>query len=238
MSSMMEKEDLSIVRVEKLKKVYRAGETSLTVLEGLDMEVRKGEVAAIVGRSGSGKSTLLNLIGGLDQPTEGMIWVEGDRIDNASEEILAVFRNTRIGFIFQFHHLLSEFSVCENVMMPALIRCFDTDRSCGRAIELLSMMEMEDKAHAKPSSLSGGESQRVAVARALVNDPRLILADEPTGNLDLKTGERIKELLFGIIRKLGGTMIIVTHNRLIARDADTAYRLENGSLNRLIEGSL
>ncbi|MBN2323056.1 MAG: ABC transporter ATP-binding protein [Spirochaetes bacterium] len=233
----MEK-DLSVVRVENLKKVYRAGDTSLTVLEGLDMEVRKGEVAAIVGRSGSGKSTLLNLIGGLDHPTEGKIFVEGERIDNASEESLSVFRNTRIGFIFQFHHLLSEFSVCENVMMPALIRRFDTEWSFGRALELLSMMEIEDKAHAKPSSLSGGESQRVAVARALVNDPRLILADEPTGNLDLKTGERIKDLLFGIIRNLGGTMIVVTHNRLIAQDADTAYRLENGGLNRLIGGSL
>ncbi len=238
MSRVMENKALSVVRVEKLKKVYRAGDTSLTVFEELDMDVRKGEVAAIVGRSGSGKSTLLNLIGGLDHPTEGSVWVEGERIDNASEDTLSFFRNTRIGFIFQFHHLLSEFSVCENVMMPALIRHFDTNRAYGKALELLRMMGMEDKAQAKPSSLSGGESQRVAVARALVNDPLLILADEPTGNLDLKTGERIKELLFGIIRKLGGTMIIVTHNLLVARDADTAYRLEYGGLNRLIEGSL
>ena len=238
MSRMMEKPDQSVVRIEGLKKVYRAGENTLTVFEGLDMEVRIGEVAAIVGRSGSGKSTLLNLIGGLDHPTEGSVRIEGKRIDNASEEELSFFRNTQIGFIFQFHHLLSEFSVCENVMMPALIKHFDMDKARARALSLLRMMEMEDKVSQKPSSLSGGESQRVAVARALVNDPRLILADEPTGNLDLKTGERIKELLFGTIRKIGGTMIVVTHNHLVAKDADTAYRLEYGVLNRLIEETL
>lgn len=227
-----------VVRVEGLKKVYRVGETYLTVLDGLDMEVSMGEVVAIVGRSGSGKSTLLNLVGGLDSPNEGTIWVNGTSIESASEEELSQFRNSHIGFIFQFHHLLSEFTVVENIMMPALIQQFQTDKAYRRALELLQMLEIEEKKDMNPNSLSGGESQRVAIARALVNEPELILADEPTGNLDLKTGETIKDLLFSVIRELSGTMIIVTHNRLIAREADTTYRLEYGTLNPLIEGNL
>ena len=234
----MEEKNGQVVSIRGLKKVYRAGETNLTVLDGLDMKVGRGEIVAIVGRSGSGKSTFLNLIGGLDSPTEGRIMVHGVSVDSASEEVLSVFRNRHIGFIFQFHHLLSEFTVVENVMMPALIRQFQTDKAHRRALRLLQMLEIEDKEGMKPNSLSGGESQRVAIARALINEPEIILADEPTGNLDLSTGETIKDLLFHIVRELSHTMIIVTHNRLIAREADTTYRLEYGALNHLIEGSL
>jgi len=234
----MEEKNGQVVSIRGLKKVYRAGETNLTVLDGLDMKVGRGEIVAIVGRSGSGKSTFLNLIGGLDSPTEGRITVHGVSVDSASEEVLSVFRNRHIGFIFQFHHLLSEFTVVENVMMPALIRQFQTDKAHRRALRLLQMLEIEDKEGMKPNSLSGGESQRVAIARALINEPEIILADEPTGNLDLSTGETIKDLLFHIVRELSHTMIIVTHNRLIAREADTTYRLEYGALNHLIEGSL
>ena len=234
----MEERDGQVVSIRGLKKVYRAGETNLTVLDGLDMKVDRGEIVAIVGRSGSGKSTFLNLIGGLDFPTEGKITVHGVSVDSASEEELSLFRNRHIGFIFQFHQLLSEFTVVENVMMPALIQQFQTDKAYGRALRLLRMLEIEDKEGMKPNSLSGGESQRVAIARALINEPEIILADEPTGNLDLSTGETIKDLLFCVVRELSHTMIIVTHNRLIAREADTTYRLEYGTLNPLIEGSL
>lgn len=234
----MEERDGQVVSIRGLKKVYRAGETNLTVLDGLDMKVDRGEIVAIVGRSGSGKSTFLNLIGGLDFPTEGKITVHGVSVDSASEEELSLFRNLHVGFIFQFHQLLSEFTVVENVMMPALIQKFQTDIAYGRALRLLRMLKIEDKEGMKPNSLSGGESQRVAIARALINEPEIILADEPTGNLDLSTGETIKDLLFSVVRELTHTMIIVTHNRLIAREADTTYRLEYGTLNPLIEGSL
>jgi len=234
----MEEKDGQVVSIRGLKKVYRAGETNLTVLDGLNMKVDRGEIVAIVGRSGSGKSTFLNLIGGLDFPTEGKITVHGVSVDSASEEELSLFRNRHIGFIFQFHQLLSEFTVVENVMMPALIQQFQTDKAYRRALRLLRMLEIEDKEGMKPNSLSGGESQRVAIARALINEPEIILADEPTGNLDLSTGETIKDLLFCVVRELSHTMIIVTHNRLIAREADTTYRLEYGDLNPLIEGSL
>jgi lipoprotein-releasing system ATP-binding protein len=234
----MEEKDGQVVSIRGLKKVYRAGETNLTVLDGLDMKVYRGEIVAIVGRSGSGKSTFLNLIGGLDFPTEGKITVHGVSVDSASEEELSVFRNLHVGFIFQFHQLLSEFTVVENVMMPALIQQFQTDKAYRRALRLLRLLEIEDKEGMKPNSLSGGESQRVAIARALINEPEIILADEPTGNLDLSTGETIKDLLFCVVRELSHTMIVVTHNRLIAREADTTYRLEYGALNPLIEGSL
>jgi lipoprotein-releasing system ATP-binding protein len=232
------RKDSLVVRIEGLKKVYRAGETYLTVLDGLDMEVALGQIVAIVGRSGSGKSTLLNLVGGLDSPTEGTVWVNGVFVEEAAEEKLSLFRNRHVGFIFQFHHLLSEFTVVENIMMPALIRQFQIDKARRKALELLRMLGIEEKRDMKPNSLSGGESQRVAIARALINEPELILADEPTGNLDLATGETIKDLLFSLVRKLSGTMIIVTHNRIIAREADTTYRLEYGSLNPLIDGNL
>ncbi len=227
-----------VVKVQGLKKVYKTGDTYLTVLDKLTLNVRKGEIVAIVGRSGSGKSTMLNLIGGLDTPTEGSINIKGIFIEKTTEEKLSEFRNRYIGFIFQFHHLLSEFTVVENIMMPHLIGQFQIDRAYRKSIELMTMLEIYDKRDTKPASLSGGESQRVAIARALMNDPEIILADEPTGNLDLETAETIKNVLFEIVRKFGHTMIIVTHNRAIAFEADHTYRLKYGSLNHLIDQSI
>jgi lipoprotein-releasing system ATP-binding protein len=223
------------VRVEDLKKTFQTGDTSLTVLEHLNLIVKKGEIVTIVGRSGTGKSTLLNLIGGLDKPTEGIINIKGIQIENSDETALSEFRNKYVGFIFQFHHLLPEFTVLENVMMPHLIGS-TSDRSVHeKSLELLSSLEIIEKKDAKPNKLSGGESQRVAIARALINDPEIILADEPTGNLDLETAEIIKALLFDIVKKYGHTMIIVTHNNTIVKDADSVYQLKYGALNNLID---
>jgi ABC-type lipoprotein export system ATPase subunit len=231
----MIKENDIVVHINDLNKIYKTGNTYLTVLDHLTLRVRRGEIVAIVGRSGSGKSTLLNLIGGLDSPTQGSILVNGTHIEKTSEESLSDFRNRHIGFIFQFHHLLAEFTVIENIMMPFLIQQFQIESAHRKALELLDLLEISEKRDAKPNSLSGGESQRVAIARALINNPGLILADEPTGNLDLKTGEIIKNVLFNIARRLGNTMIVVTHNSIIAQDADSTYRLRYGTLNPLIE---
>jgi lipoprotein-releasing system ATP-binding protein len=203
------------------------------VLNALDLRVRKGSIVAIVGRSGSGKSTLLHLIGGIDAPTEGSITVRGNRVDSATEEELSEFRNRYIGFIFQFHNLLMEFSVIENVMMPYLMYEYRVDRAYKKGMEILRKLEIEDKKNIKPNRLSGGESQRVAIARALINDPEIVLADEPTGNLDLTTAEKIKALLFEIVKSYGHTLLIVTHNPSVVAKADETYKLEFGKLKPL-----
>ena len=225
--------DAYAVQVSNLKKVYKTGDTFLTVLNNLDLRVQKGRIIAIVGRSGSGKSTLLHLIGGIDAPTNGNITVKKQRIETATEEELSEFRNRNIGFIFQFHNLLMEFSVIENVMIPFLIQDYRTDRAYKKAMEILTKLEIEDKKDIKPNRLSGGESQRVAIARALINDPEIVLADEPTGNLDLSTAEKIKALLFGIVKRYGHTLLIVTHNPSVVEKADQTYKLEMGKLIQL-----
>lgn len=225
--------DAYAVQVSNLKKVYKTGDTFLTVLNNLDLRVQKGRIIAIVGRSGSGKSTLLHLIGGIDAPTNGNITVKKQRIETATEEELSEFRNRNIGFIFQFHNLLMEFSVIENVMIPFLIQDYRTDRAYKKAMEILTQLEIEDKKDIKPNRLSGGESQRVAIARALINNPEIVLADEPTGNLDLSTAEKIKALLFGIVKRYGHTLLIVTHNPSVVEKADQTYKLEMGKLIQL-----
>ena len=223
------------VKVENLKKTFQTGDTNLTVLESLNLNVRKGEIVTIIGRSGSGKSTLLNLIGGLDKPTEGSINIKGVNIETGDETALSEFRNKYVGFIFQFHHLLPEFTVLENVMMPHLIGNGAKSIVYDKSLDLLRSLNILEKKDFKPNKLSGGESQRVAIARALINDPEIILADEPTGNLDLETAEIIKELLFEIVKKYGHTMIIVTHNNAIVKDSDSVYQLKYGALNNLID---
>ncbi len=223
------------VRIANLKKVYQSGDTELTVLNGLDLTVKRGTIAAVVGRSGSGKTTLLNLIGGLDRPTSGTVVVKDVRFEQATEDTLSDIRNRYIGFIFQFHNLLSEFTVLENIMMPNLLKRYNVDHAYGKAVELLSIMEILSKKDMKPNRLSGGESQRVAIARALINDPEIILADEPTGDLDSNTAEKIKNLLFHIVRKFNHTLLVVTHNPSVVSDADVTYRLEAGSLNTLLD---
>ena len=223
-----------VVNVENLKKIFQTGDTHLTVLNNLNLSVRKGEIITVVGRSGSGKSTLLNLIGGLDKPTEGHIIIKGTRIENSDETALSEFRNKHVGFIFQFHHLLPEFTVLENVLMPYIIGGSTKSSVHNKSLELLRLMRIFEKKDMKPNKLSGGESQRVAIARAMINDPEIILADEPTGNLDQETADIIKGLLFDIVKKFGHTMIIVTHNDSIVKDADSVYQLKHGALNNLI----
>jgi lipoprotein-releasing system ATP-binding protein len=227
-------DDSNAVEIHQLKKVYRTGDSNLTVLDNLNLRVTKGSIIAIVGRSGSGKSTLLHLIGGIDAPTEGNIVVKGVRIERATEEELSEFRNRHIGFIFQFHNLLMEFTVIENVIIPYLLHDYRTDEAYRKGMEILRQLEIEDKKDVKPNRLSGGESQRVAIARALINDPDIVLADEPTGNLDLATAEKIKALLFGIVKRYGHTLLVVTHNPSVVEKADTTYKLETGGLHKLV----
>jgi len=222
------------VRIQNLRKVYKTGDTELTVLNNLNLFVKRGTIAAVIGRSGSGKTTLLNLIGGLDTPTEGSIVVRERHFEKSSEEELSEIRNQYIGFVFQFHNLLSEFTVIENVMMPYLLQHYQLDKAYKKSIEILRTLEIEEKKDLKPSKLSGGESQRVSIARALINDPEIILADEPTGNLDIKTAEKIQQVLFQIVRKYGHTLLIVTHNPAVVDEADMTYQLKSGSLNTLI----
>jgi lipoprotein-releasing system ATP-binding protein len=225
------------VEVQNLKKVYPTGDTHLIVLDKLNLKVKRGSIAAVVGRSGSGKSTLLHLIGGIDSPTDGTIIVRDRHIENATEEELSRFRNKHVGFIFQFHNLLSEFTVIENVMMPYLLDKFQRARAYKKGLELLRLFEIEDKKGSKPNKLSGGESQRVAIARALINNPEVVLADEPTGNLDLRTAEKINEFLFQIVRKYGHTLLVVTHNPAVVENADVTHELKLGCLNRLLAKS-
>ena len=203
---------------------------TLDILRGLDLTLGRGEAVAIVGASGSGKSTLLHLLGALDRPTAGTVRLGGVDIGSLDDEAAAALRNSRIGFVFQFHHLLLDFTALENVMMPALIKG-DTRVAAGRrATELLDQVGLGDRAGHKPSELSGGEQQRVAVARALVNQPLVILADEPTGNLDARTSGRVQEVLFELKERYGVALVVVTHNRELASRAERVLRLNEGVL--------
>jgi len=220
-------------------KTYVGGDgTPLHVLEGLELEVGAGESVAVIGQSGSGKSTLLHLLGGLDRPTSGTIHVGGRRLDQLSEDELSQVRNERIGFVFQFHHLLREFTVVENVMMPQLIAGVDAGAARERARELLSEVGLAGRLQHKPAQLSGGEQQRVAVARALANRPVVILADEPSGNLDPGTSERLHDLLFAVSEQHRSAMVLVTHNMRLAARADRALELLDGRLVPVGDGTL
>jgi len=200
----------------------------LPVLKGVNLTVSAGEIISVVGASGVGKSTLLNLIGTLDRPTGGTILYEDRDIFKLTDRELAQFRNRDIGFVFQFHHLMPEFSAIENVMMPALIAGNKKEEAQKQAAQLLQLVGLQGREHHRPSELSGGEQQRVAVARALVNDPKVLLADEPTGNLDRKTSEAIHDLLWELNEKLNQTFIIVTHNESLAQRSDRIIRLADG----------
>jgi lipoprotein-releasing system ATP-binding protein len=222
---------MPLVSVQNLHKSYpTAGGKALEVLAGIDLEVEKGEVVAIVGESGTGKSTLLHLMGALDRPDTGQVLFNGRNIFDGPDKELARFRNDSIGFVFQFHHLLPEFSALENVAMPALIKGIRMRVALKRAEMLLERMGLSERGHHMPSEMSGGEQQRVAVSRALMNDPALILADEPTGNLDVKTSERLHQELLGLSRDLGQTFIVVTHNLELASGAHRILNLEGGRL--------
>jgi lipoprotein-releasing system ATP-binding protein len=217
--------------VEGVTKSFPAGEGNqklLTVLRGVDLSVAEGEIVAVVGASGAGKSTLLHIIGTLDRPTGGVVRYGGVDVFALPEDEIASFRNRQVGFVFQFHHLLPEFSAVENVAMPALIQGEELHRVKGRALELLREVGMEDRADQRPPKLSGGEAQRVAVARALMNAPKVVLADEPSGNLDSANADLLHALIWDLSRKRRQTFIVVTHNESLARQADRVVRIVDG----------
>jgi lipoprotein-releasing system ATP-binding protein len=220
--------------VDDLVKEYdTGGEEPLTVLNGLDLQVDAGEIVAVVGESGTGKSTLLHLLGALDRPTRGTVRVDGRDLFQKNDEELAAFRNERVGFVFQFHHLLPEFTALENVAMPALIQHRALSEVRGRALELLDVLGLADRAEHRPSALSGGEKQRVAVARALMNAPVLVLMDEPTGNLDARTATPLHEEIERLSRDLEQTFVLATHNPALATIAGRVLRLEHGRLQEV-----
>lgn len=201
---------------------------SLQVLKGINLHIDKGEVVSIVGPSGAGKTTLLQIMGTLDKPDSGSISVDGVDVMNLSSNKLSDFRNQHIGFVFQFHQLLPEFTALENIMIPAYIRGKGTSEAKKRALELLDFMGLADRANHKPNELSGGEKQRVAVARALVNNPAVVLADEPSGSLDSKNKAELHQLFFDLRDKFGQTFIIVTHDEHLASITDRTIHIEDG----------
>ena len=202
----------------------------LSVLKGVDIFVNKGEIVSIVGSSGAGKSTLLHILGSLDRANSGEIWINNQRIDTLKEKELAKFRNQHIGFVFQFHHLLPEFTALENVCIPGWIAGTSKNELEQRALELLKILGLQDRASHKPLELSGGEQQRVAVARALINNPDIVFADEPTGNLDSKHAQELHELFLHLQKTMGQTFLIVTHNDALAKMSDRVVHMKDGKI--------
>ncbi len=211
-------------------KAYDGPAEQINILRGINLEIQTGESLAIVGTSGSGKSTLLHLLGALDVPTEGSLLFEGRSLPELSSAEKARVRNRKLGFVFQFHHLLPEFSTVENVAMQALIAGMDRSRAMQLAEVALDRVGLADRLHHRVTTLSGGERQRAAIARAILLEPRVLLADEPTGNLDQKTGDKVAELLLGLNRTLGMTLVIVTHNREMAGMLGRCLELRSGEL--------
>ncbi len=223
----------AIIRTENLHKSFAMGRETIDVLRGINLTITRGEVVALVGASGAGKSTLLHLLGGLDRPTRGAIRVNGVQVDRLRESEIEPFRNRTVGFVFQFHHLLPEFTALENVMMPGLIRGLGRAETRERARHILDNVGLGARLMHRPGELSGGEQQRVAIARALVLEPPVVLADEPTGNLDTHTGEDVIAVLKRLHQARGTTFLIVTHNEKLALEADRVIRMVDGR----IEGS-
>lgn len=220
-----------IIEARGLSKTYRGGDGgTIHVLDGVTLDVRRGEMVAIVGASGSGKSTLLHLLGALDRPTSGYVVLDGEPLHGLGDEDLAAVRNKKLGFVFQFHHLLREFSALENVMMPSWIAGKPDSVARSRAEELLALVGLSGRMTHRPSELSGGEQQRTAVARALALDPALVLADEPSGNLDHANAELLHDLFARLARELEISMVVVTHNKSLAARADRVLLLEDGRL--------
>ena len=203
---------------------------SLQVLRGIDLNIDKGEIVSIVGPSGAGKTTLLQIMGTLDAPDSGMITIDGTLVSRTKEKELSAFRNKHIGFVFQFHQLLPEFTALENVMIPAFIAGVGQKEAAASALELLEFMGLTDRAGHKPNELSGGEKQRVAVARALINHPAVILADEPSGSLDTHNKEELHQLFFDLRNRFGQTFVIVTHDEGLARITDRTVRMVDGEI--------
>lgn len=205
---------------------------SLQVLKGIDLEINKGEIISIVGPSGAGKTTLLQIMGTLDEPDAGVVQIDGTVVSRMKEKELSAFRNKNIGFVFQFHQLLPEFTALENVMIPALIAGVSSKEAHERAMKILDFMGLVDRASHKPNELSGGEKQRVAVARALINDPAVILADEPSGSLDTHNKEDLHQLFFDLRDRLGQTFVIVTHDEGLAKITDRTVHIVDGMIKK------
>jgi lipoprotein-releasing system ATP-binding protein len=221
----------TVIRAHDLHRTFLAADGGeIHVLRGVELAVKPGDSVAIVGPSGSGKSTLLHLLGALDRSTSGQVWLGEQRVDELDDVTLAALRNGYVGFVFQFHHLLRDFTAVENVMVPQLIAGVARSRAEERAFELLEQVDLVDRAHHRPRKLSGGEQQRVAVARALANDPPLLLADEPSGNLDVEASARLHDLLFQLLDRHGSALIMVTHSRSLAARAGRTLRLDGGRL--------
>jgi lipoprotein-releasing system ATP-binding protein len=227
----LRKEKRIIIRVEGLTKTFPVGprnDGKLYVLRGIHLAIAQGQIIAIVGASGAGKSTLLHIVGTLDRPTSGRVYYDDLDVFGLTDDRLARFRNRQVGFVFQFHHLLPEFTALENVAMPALIMGKKLSEVENQASEFLRQVGLGDRMGQKPPTLSGGEQQRVAVARALMNSPRVILADEPSGNLDSTNAEMLHDLIWNLSRDHGYTFLVVTHNEALAKRADTIARIVDG----------
>jgi lipoprotein-releasing system ATP-binding protein len=225
---------VTAIEARGLGKSYVGGDGGIiTVLDGVDLAVERGEMVAIIGASGAGKSTLLHLLGALDKPTTGEVLITGRALSGLDDDAVSALRNRTVGFVFQFHHLLREFTALENVMMPLRIAGIDDADARRRALALLDRMGLSGRAHHRPAQLSGGEQQRTAVARALAADPAVLLADEPSGNLDHGNSERLHDLFAELTRELEIAMVVVTHNRSLASRADRVLQLEEGKLARI-----
>lgn len=230
--SMLHENDMQVIRVESLSKSYWMGATEVKVLKEINFDVPRGQIVSIIGPSGVGKSTLLNIIGTLDRPSAGRIFIEGIEIASVGDRELSSLRNRKIGFVFQFHHLLPEFTAQENVAMPGWIAGKNHEEMLARSAVLLEEVGLAQRLRHKPNELSGGEQQRVAVARSLINSPAVLLADEPTGNLDRENSEALHNLLWRLCREKQQTMILVTHNEKMTDGSDRIIELYDGKIKR------
>ena len=220
----------TIIEVKKLSKQYKSGNKVLKVLDEIDLKIEQGDFISLMGPSGSGKSTFLNIIGTMDAPDNGDIMIAGENVTHMPENQLAQFRLKHIGFVFQFHYLLPEFSIEENVAMPMMIGGMSRHQSIEKAREMLDYLGLSERMHHYPAEISGGEKQRAVIGRALVNMPDILLADEPTGNLDRETGEKVLDLFKKIQKDLNQTFFLVTHNDSIAKIAEINYHIDNGKI--------
>lgn len=221
-----------VIKLEKVWKTYHVGDVDVHALRGLDLTVKRGEFLAIVGPSGSGKSTCMNMVGCLDTPTKGSVFLEGNNISNLSESDLAQIRGKKIGFIFQQFNLINTLSALENITLPMIFQGISKEERRAKAKDLLKMVDLHERMHHKPSELSGGQQQRIAIARSLCNDPEVILADEPTGNLDSTTGDNVMKFLKRLHKEKNTTIVMVTHDSNIAKQAQRNVYLKDGTIIR------